>query len=194
MADGPVRFWLAVDRDDAVSLDAFAGSEEGGLASWRALVLPRFGYEGMHEYQNLLASVATAEWLVVIGDDAFCLTPGWDAKLWGCGDRLVANTENPADREWSRDHLMHFAIRRRWVEVTGRISACRHSDTYVTAVAKEAGLWNPEWVFTVGHVEEGAGPKDRVRDEVTAEIVYDSRLPMAEVKRDAALLRAAAPL
>ena len=84
---------------------------------------------------------------------------------------------------------MHFAIRRKWFEATGRISPWQQSDTYVTSVAKHAGVWNPEWVFSVGHVDPGAGPSDRLPDAVTAEIRYCANLPEHEARRDAQIIR-----
>lgn len=42
------------------------------------VVGPRFGYAGLHQYENQLAALAKGEWFLLFGDDATMQTVGWD--------------------------------------------------------------------------------------------------------------------
>lgn len=182
---------LAFDTDDTKTLDQWAGSEQASRLQWRAMVGPRMGYQGLHVYYNSLAEMARGEWLLLLGDDTFVKTPGWDDHIRDQTCDRIYNTCNPSDLEYSRDALMHPVVPRSWFEAAGRLSAYSQFDTYLAAVGQSINRIDMRWLFEVGHVMDGARPSDRIRDEVTSEIVYSSVLPMGEVLKDAALIQAA---
>lgn len=184
---------LGIDNDDFSSLNEFLGYEISRKISLTIVCFQRMGYSKMNEYLNQLAKKASGEWLFIMGDDAFVNTDGWDAKLNAINDRLICNTKNPSDPAYSAKSLMHFAIHKKWIEATGRISPYQQSDTYLTAVAKRAGLWNPDWLFEVCHVDEKSSPSQRIDDEVTREIVYANNLPHDEIEKDIKNLKAIHP-
>jgi hypothetical protein len=177
-ADDPQSFeiLLAFDTDDTHSLDAFAKSSVAGKCRWRAIVVPRMGYSRMHEYLNLLAKQATGHWLLVLGDDAYVKTTGWDTLILSSPCDRIYNTCNTSDVEYSRNALMHFVLPTDWVRAMGRLSPYQQSDTYLTALGNLVGRIELGWLFEIGHVAEGAQPSERVDDEVTNEIRYANNL------------------
>lgn len=179
---------LAFDSDDTKSLGDWAGLDVARRTQWRAIVGPRLGYSRLHEYYNALAGIARGDWLLLLGDDTFVTTPGWDARILAQPCDRIYNTGNPNDPTYSRMSLMHPVVPRAWYTATGRIAAYSQFDTYLRALGQATGLIDMGWLFEIGHVHESAGPSDRILDEVTAEIAYSSDLPMDEVLRDAEIL------
>lgn len=179
---------LGFDADDTKSLDDWTSLPPADAVRWRALVGPRAGYKNLHTYYNSLAEIACGDWLVLLGDDTFVTTPGWDGRILSKPCDRIYNTGNPNDPDYSRISLMHPVVPRAWHSVTGRLSTYSQFDTYLNAVGHATGRIDMGWLFDVGHVMEGAGPSDRIRDEVTAEIVYSNALPTGDVTRDAKLI------
>jgi hypothetical protein len=179
---------LAVDHDDILSLDHWSRLVIADETNWRAIVMKRLGYSGMHEYLNRLAAIAKGRWLFVLGDDAFVKTAGWDALLLAqpC-DRLV-NTCTVNAMAYSSCALMHFAMPKAWAEAMGRVSPHQQSDTYLTHLGNLTGRIDLRWLFDIVHVDDGAGPSDRIADDVTAEIRYAEGVPQDELKRDAIII------
>jgi hypothetical protein len=113
-----VEIVLRRDWNDATRYDAIPQSVE--------IVGPSLGYAGLSEYYDACAATSRGEWLVVWNDDSTMLTKHWDAEL----RRLDPRTS------WIMLAHEHFpTISRRWYEVTGRISASAHVDTFVIHVA-----------------------------------------------------------
>lgn len=119
------------ERPDDVEIvlrrDVDDGATYGAIPQSRWIVGPPMGYTGLHTYYYECAALSRGEWLVVWNDDSTMLTPQWDAELRRGDPRAV----------WISFAHKHFpAISRRWYEVTGRIAASAHVDTYVAHVAE----------------------------------------------------------
>lgn len=181
---------IACDSDDIQSLQVWAELPPAKDAQWRAIVVPRMGYANLHVYYNALADIATGDWLLLLGDDTFVVTHGWDDLLADKPCDRIINTGNPNDRNYSRTALMHPAVPRAWHRIMGRIAAYSQFDTYLYAVGTMAARIEMPWLFDIGHVAEGAGPSDRIADEVTREISYATELPIEEAVKDAELIKA----
>jgi hypothetical protein len=181
---------LAFDCDDTASLAAFASSEVAKVMHWRATVVPRMGYKRMHEYLTLLAGMSSAPWLMLLGDDAFVKTEGWDAIIRSKPCDRIYNTKNTSDPVWSSSFLMHPVLPRAWVQATGRVSTYSQSDTYLTALGRAVDRIDMSYLLEICHVAESASPNARIDDDVTAEITYSNVLPSADVTRDAGIIRA----
>jgi hypothetical protein len=181
---------LAFDSDDTETLDQWAKCDAARRVQWRSLVGPRMGYANLHVYYNALAEIARGDWLLLLGDDTFVTTDGWDDRIRSKSCDRIYNTGNPNDPDYSRVSLMHPVVPRAWYVAAGRLSAYSQFDTYLHAVGHAVGRIDMGWLFEVGHVMEGAGPSDRIRDEVTAAIVYSNDLPIEEARRDAAAIAA----
>jgi len=181
---------VAVDSDDIQSLEMWSVTPPAKASQWRAIVGPRMGYQRLHVYYNSLAEIARGDFLLLLGDDTFIVTPGWDDLILSKPADRIYNTGNPNDRNYSANALMHPVVPRLWYTLTGRLAAYSQFDTYLCAVGAAAGRIDMGWLFDIGHVAEDAGPSDRILDEVTREIRYSHELPIEEAAKDAEIIRA----
>jgi hypothetical protein len=183
------NYLFGFDDDDIESLVEFQKEDIAKNINWKAVIFKRMGYSKMNEYLNFLSSISKADWLLVLGDDCIMKTSKWDSNILCKKDRLIINTINPNDIQYSSENFMHFAISKKWINATGRISPYQQSDTFLTYVAKQAGIWNPKCDIEIWHVEENARPSQRIDDCVTKEIVYANEIPMNEVLIDANIIK-----
>jgi hypothetical protein len=77
-----VQLLLGFDNDDEIGLGYFSKEiqpwmEERGI-NYTVMVFNPIGYAGLNRYYNGLAAQATADWLMVWGDDVLMETTGWD--------------------------------------------------------------------------------------------------------------------
>lgn len=191
LAENPATFelLLAFDNDDTSTLNTWAETVASEGINWRAIVVPRVGYSGMHQYLNVLTEIARGEWLFILGDDAFVKTQGWDARILANTCDHILNTSNTSDPAYSAHALMHPVVPRLWAVAMGRLSPYQQSDTYLTMLGVHTGRMDLSWAVDICHVEDGATPSQRIQDDVNAEIVYSNNIPMHELARDAEIIR-----
>jgi glycosyltransferase involved in cell wall biosynthesis len=139
-ADDPTSIEIAVafDQDDNLSreyLDSIA---------WRNLVngqskifeTPKWGYQDLHKYYNLLAEHAAGKWLLIWNDDAIMKTQGWDSVIRDNADfvgLLHMRTENYRDK-----FALFPLIPRVWTEIFGCVSQSNSNDSWIQHICLEA--------------------------------------------------------
>ena len=163
------------DDDDTETRDWFQGPQWHELQQrwqnpWICRQVPRLGYSRLNEYLNILAPQCHGQWLLFWNDDAVMETPHWD-------DHVRAN------RDWPG--LLHMPCRnvpmrcsifplfnRRWLDVFGMVSPNTFSDSWISDVARGAGVRReiPVWTFHDRFEETGHN-----QDETWSQRSYSNR-------------------
>ncbi len=126
--DRRVEILVAIDDDDPDK------DEYMHLLGVTKYILPRHGYQNLHEYYNFLAEASAGEWLMLGNDDATMLTPEWVDII-----EAQDHTEPVVLNVWSeRDNLFPI-ISRPWYEATGHFSLNTHADSWVQQTAELIG-------------------------------------------------------
>jgi hypothetical protein len=115
------------------------------------LVVDRpYGYAGQHLYNNQLAQLATGDWLMIWNDDALMQTPRWDEiiHLAGLAHSMALLS---LDNNQPREYACFPVVPRRWFELCGHLSLDCRVDTWLNAVAKQAGCFVEEHGVYVFH-------------------------------------------
>lgn len=102
----------------------------------RVFIGPRYGYGGLEQYYNRLASCAKGDWLGLWNDDAVMETPDWIDRI-AHYDHTIPQVLNP----WSdtQDNLFPV-ISRKWYEVVGHFSRNTHADSWVQQIGQRLGI------------------------------------------------------
>lgn len=124
------EFLVAVDEDDP-ELGAYM---DMSLQNMSVTVCPRWGYEQLHRYYNLLAKQSKGRWLMLFNDDAvvkrgsvvYHLTPLDPKRL------TVVNLYHPVDN-------LFPVISRPFYEAIGHYSLSPHVDSWVQQIGEATG-------------------------------------------------------
>jgi glycosyltransferase involved in cell wall biosynthesis len=187
LADDPARIevLVAVDPDDPDTAQAARDCE---AEAWRAP--ERFGYARLHEYVNALAHQAGGDWMLLWNDDARMRTRGWDSRILEAPPGVLWPNANGYTVE-NTFPIVH----RKVVERIGHVSLSPHYDSWLHAVAEQAGIhhriavevFHDRFDFTGGHDDQTW--RETRAQQRTAE--FHSPPMVAARRRDAHLLRSA---
>ena len=99
------------------------------LPRTRTIWGPPKGYAGLADYYNDCAAAAIGDWLMIWNDDCVMQTTSWD--------RLLHDRDPDAPANWLVMLHIHFpTLSRRWLEITGRMAASPHIDTFICHAAE----------------------------------------------------------
>lgn len=102
----------------------------GARVTW--IYGPRYGYKELHRYYNELADKARGEWLMVWNDDAMMEQKGWDTVL----ESVEPGMKVLAMDKWALFPVVHRSV----FECLGHLSLNAHTDSWLDAVARRAGV------------------------------------------------------
>lgn len=178
LAARPLEFEviLRVDEDDPTdygAIDHLDYLDRYGQA--RVLRGPRHGYKNMHIYYGELARAATKPWCLIWNDDMFMVTPRWDDVLLSNGfdkmhvqflKRDIYGAQAPGEPAYNIDCACPF-FPKRYFEVTGRLSANAHVDSWLDYVSEILKIKTFRHDVVYHH--------DRLEDETAREVIagYD---------------------
>lgn len=133
-----IEIAVAFDQDDEQSREYFKSVEWNTLAGLQSTVLetPKWGYQELHKYYNLLAEHATGQWLLIWNDDAVMKTQGWDLLVQDNADfvgLLHMRTENYRDK-----FALFPLIPKVWTEIFGCVSESNSNDSWIQHICLEA--------------------------------------------------------
>lgn len=129
---GSYEVLVAVDEDDP-QLEVYKQINRES-EKVRLSVMPRYGYQNLHEYYNRLASKARGDWIGLWNDDTLMQTEDWIEKITA-HDHTAPKVLNP----WKEpDNLFPF-ISRAWYQALGHFSRNTHADSWVQQVAEILG-------------------------------------------------------
>lgn len=183
---------LLFDDDDQETVDQFEdwknNSEEFNC---KHLVVPRLGYSGMHEYNNMLAEISSGDWIFLWNDDSRMSSTNWDELiLEGYKDKFVfLSPKNLNNVQYTSTQSMFPIFPKKWYNITGRLSPYQQSDTYLNQVAYRLNIFQYEPRIFHEHGDFDITTENRIQDEVTAEIQYKARVPFNDVMRDVQLIK-----
>ncbi len=105
----------------------------------KTIVTPRNGYSGIWINQNLIAKEYTGECLLIINDDHFCNTIGWDDIL-----RKSLNNDKPL-LIWlgaaGKGHPDLLAVNKKWTDVSGGVISYKQaSDILLLDISRKCGI------------------------------------------------------
>ena len=130
-AAAPPEIAVVADDDDIATIEM--ASEVSDVMA----VVPRAGYDRLHEYYQTLSVIATGDWLLVWNDDCRMLTDHWDEVIEALPAHVyVADVQSP------HSPMCCFpAVRRTAVDALGRFSTANpHVDTFWGDVGTAAGV------------------------------------------------------
>jgi glycosyltransferase involved in cell wall biosynthesis len=131
-AASPPEVLVAADDDDDTTVKM---ALELGVQV--VVVMPRVGYDRIHEYYHEMAARASGSWLMVWDDDAVMLTPRWDEVIEALPREVyVADVQSPYS-----PMCCYPAVRRQAVAALGKFSTDNpHVDTFWQDVGVTAGI------------------------------------------------------
>jgi glycosyltransferase involved in cell wall biosynthesis len=151
----PVEILVAADADDHRTIVTAAETADV------TIITSRFGYANLHRYYNLLARVASGEWLLLFNDDAHIPV---DSRDWAVrvadhtGQDVILDPESNLGREF-----VAFPITpRRFVEAWGHYSLSPHCDSWHQDIGRalgiirpvEVNIWHDRFDLTGGHDDQ----------------------------------------
>ena len=125
-----IEILVALDPDQP---DLYAFAPVPRVTFW--IAPERYGYTGLHRYYNHLASMATGDWLMVWNDDAWMLTPSWDAVIAAQPPAVLWPAANHSP------HACTFPVwPRAWSAATGHVSLSPHCDTWMQRTGEQTAM------------------------------------------------------
>lgn len=136
-----IEIAVAFDQDDDQSQQYLNSTEWSELiksfnSQAKVFETPRWGYQELHKYYNLLAEHASGKWLLVWNDDAVMRTPEWDSLVQDNIDfvgLLHMRTENYRDK-----FALFPLIPKVWTELFGCVSQSNSNDSWIQHICLEA--------------------------------------------------------
>jgi hypothetical protein len=131
-----VQFLIAFDRDDYIGYGYFNDFIKHYLdekkITYQVIMTERYGYGKLQYYYNLLAKMASADWLFVWNDDATMDTQGWDKIITSHTGQfkllsVITHNEHP--------YSIFPILPDIWVKLLGRISRHLEVDAEVSQMA-----------------------------------------------------------
>lgn len=105
----------------------------------KTIVTPRNGYAGIWINQNLIAKEYTGECLLIVNDDHFCDTIGWDEIL-----RKSLSNDKPLLMWLGADGKPHpdlLAVNKKWTNVSGGVISYKQaSDIFLLNISRQCGI------------------------------------------------------
>jgi len=131
-----VQFLIAFDRDDYLGYGYFNDVIKHYLhekkIAYQVVITERYGYGKLQYYYNLLAKMASADWLFVWNDDATMDTQGWDKIITSYTGQfkllsVITHNEHP--------YSIFPILPDYWIKLLGRISRHLEVDAEVSQMA-----------------------------------------------------------
>mgnify|MGYP006292800243 CR=1 FL=1 len=171
---------VMVDEDDFETIDAL--NAMNFQYPFRLIINERFGYNHLENYYNIAAREARGRWLWIWSGDAYLTCKNWDLILDSYQDQLIVinpYTSNEPWAEYTKDCAIFPIIPYEWYQLTGRVSAWNHIDTYINRIALPLYMLVNDKLLTTFH--------DKARN---SEIVYhEVPFPLEESKIDYQILK-----
>jgi hypothetical protein len=170
---------IAVDEDDPQLQDYY----ELKSNRVRIFVTPRYGYEFLHEYYNLLAKKSKGDWLFLWNDDATMLTPDYYERI--CE---LDHTKPIVIDPWQGQGNLFPVLSRKYYEIIGHYSLNAHADSWPENVAVMANVQIPvpldirhlgEALYDEVH-KESRGVLQRTKSSFYSEVMVQVRQQESE--------------
>jgi len=131
-----IEYLVALDDDDKESIKYYQETViphlEAEKIDYQIHVLPRFGYERLHEYVNYLGSKASGEFMIFWNDDAIMDTKGWDKEIDKFqGQFRILRMPDQSEHPYS----IFPIIPHKWKSLLGTLSRQAMSDAWVSQIA-----------------------------------------------------------
>lgn len=131
-----LQILLAFDEDDTIGFPYFESVIKPWLlekeAIFSTVITPRYGYNSLHRYGNILARMAEAEWVIFWNDDAIMETDGWDAEIAKYNGKfqilsVLANREHP--------YSIFPIVPYNWIRILGHLTRHQQIDHEISQMA-----------------------------------------------------------
>lgn len=142
-ADNPsdIEILIAYDNNDLDSRVYFESLDWHNLifdygASYKTFKTNPWGYNGLHNYYNLLAAHSTGDWLMIWNDDAIMQSCAWDTEIkahTGFIGMLHMVTENYREK-----FALFPIIPQVWIKIFGCVSMSNSNDSWIQHICLEA--------------------------------------------------------
>lgn len=150
-----IQLLLAFDRDDYIGLGYFNDVIKHYLndkkITYQIVITERYGYGKLQYYYNLLAKMASADWLFVWNDDATMDTQGWDSIITSYTGQfkllsVITHNEHP--------YSIFPIIPDVWVKLLGRVARHLEVDAEVSQMAYLLDIFERIPVYCTHHRPE----------------------------------------
>lgn len=141
LAEDPSQIQIAIayDDDDDESQNFFNSSQwkefiKAKGASQLSFKCPKWGYDGLHNYYNLMANNTQGLWLLGWNDDAEMLTFGWDKQI-----EKIKEFKGLIHMDCTTFAKLTLfpLIPRTWVDLFGCISGGPHIDSWIQEINRK---------------------------------------------------------
>jgi hypothetical protein len=131
-----IEYLVALDEDDEASIEYYEQTVipylEAEDIDYQIHVVPRWGYERLHEYVNYLGTKASGEFMMFWNDDAIMDTKGWDKEIDKFqGQFRVLRMPDQSEHPYS----IFPIIPHKWKSLLGTLSRQQMSDAWVSQIA-----------------------------------------------------------
>lgn len=176
------------DDDDKETITQFLDWDKS--FHYKILISRRLGYRQMNVYNNLLSAIASGQWLFLWNDDARMISSHWDSLILNkySNQFVFISPKNINNVSYTAERAMFPIFPKKWFDLTGRVSAHQHSDTYMSYIASKLNIFVHEPDISHEHGEIGSVGENRLNDEVTKEISYRSDFQFDEIEKDATII------
>lgn len=137
-ADQPekIEFLIALDNDDQESQQYFVENilpwfDEKNL-DLTVYTTPRYGYVGLHNYNNFLAARCSGNWVVFWNDDAVMQSNGWDTEILKHNGRFELLA---FDTHHAHPYSIFPILPRDWLILFEKLSDHQQNDAWVSQIA-----------------------------------------------------------
>jgi hypothetical protein len=143
-----VQVCYASDSDDPDTAKAISHLSRSQDVHY---VMPRLGYDRLHEYCNALTAEATGTWTMMWNDDALMCSPQWDDELATVDPRVILN---PMTSHGSTSVLFPI-VPSRFVKAVGHWSLNAHTDSWWELIGHSLRIVVPSGAY-IDHTPAGS--------------------------------------
>lgn len=146
LGPGNIEFLVCIDKDDPTykEYDTIRKQEP----RMQLFFEKRHGYDGLHNYYNLLASKATGDWLMLFNDDALMETELWLDKIW-----RYNHTVPHILTFHEKDNLFPI-ISKPLFDLIGHYSLSPHVDSWAQYIGENTGIQTLVPDINIAHLRE----------------------------------------
>jgi hypothetical protein len=131
-----IEYLIALDDDDKESIDYYTQTVIPYLKKenidHHIFILPRMGYERLHEYVNYLGAHSQGHFIMFWNDDAVMETNGWDLEIDKYhGQFRILRMPDQSEHPYS----IFPIVPHKWQTLLGQLSRQQMTDAWVSQIA-----------------------------------------------------------
>lgn len=144
-----LEFIIALDEDDHDSIEKYKELEplvKYYKADIKLLLAPCSGYKKLFKRQNQMIPHVTGDCLIMLADDFFCESLGWDEIVEDTLNKIYEKDKDASVLLWmcgsnlQKTHPECVGFNKKWLDISGVFSPSNACDAYARDMALSANL------------------------------------------------------